>query len=155
MIKSVRHLRATESEWQSYDSVIPDGEIAILKTRAGMSKIKVGNGSDSFSSLPSLTGDSLSTDEREITLMHGRSYRLGECEYLSVSFPSVIDDDYYCEFSFDSGVDPTEFVVNGRVRLTGDGVADEDFMPSAKHHYTVFIWFDGELQGIVRGLPNA
>lgn len=155
MIKSIRHLRGTSSEWEAYNPVIPDGEIAILKTKAGRSKIKVGNGSDNFSSLPSLTGDSITTDEREITLLHGRTYRLGECSHLSVSFPSVIDEDYYSEFSFDSGIDATEFVINSKVRLTGDGVADEDFMPAEKTHYTVFIWYDGELQGIVRGLPNA
>ena len=155
MIKSIRHLRGTESEWETYDGVIPDGEIAILKTHGGNSKIKIGNGSDKFSSLPSLTGDSVSTNEREITLLHGRSYRLGECEELSIAFPDNMDDDYYSELSFDSGVDATDFFTDGRVRFTGDGVADEEFMPSPKTHYTVFVWYDGELQGIVRGLPNA
>lgn len=155
MIKSVRHLRATEAEWQTHDCVIPDGEIAILKTRGGNCKIKIGNGNDRFSALASVTGDSVTTDERSITLLHAKSYRLGECSSLTVSFPVVLDDDYYCEFSFDSGVDPTEFEINGKVRLSGDGVADEEFMPEAKTHYTVFVWYDGELQGIVRGLPNA
>lgn len=155
MIKSIRHLRGSENEWNAHDSVIPDGEIAILKTRGGVSKIKVGNGSDSFSSLPSLTGDAVRTEEREITLMHSRSYRLGECDSLIVSFPSVIDDDYYAELSFDAGPDGTEFVLNGKVRLSGDGVADEELLPKERTHYTVFIWFDGELQGLVRGIPNA
>ena len=87
--------------------------------------------------------------------MHGRSYRLGECAELTLSFPAKLDDDYYCELSFDSGADATELVVNGKVRLTGDGVADEELLPEPKTHYTVFIWYDGELQGLVRGLPNA
>ena len=155
MIKSIRHLRGSEEEWEAYDTVIPDGEIAILKTRGGLSKIKIGNGSDSFSSLPSINGDSVSTGEREIMLLHGKSYRLGECESLSLSFPAVIDDDYYAEISFDSGIDGTEFSLQKKVRLSGDGVADEELLPSEKTHYTIFIWFDGELQGIVRGIPNA
>lgn len=155
MIQSVRHLRGTESEWSSFDCVIPDGEIAILKTHAGNCKIKVGNGIDNFSSLPSVTGDSVITDERNITLQHGKSYRLGECSLLTLEFPDRIDDDYYCEFSFDSGVDASEIVFSNVVRLTGDGVADEELMPEAETHYTVFIWYDGELQGVVRGLPNA
>ena len=155
MIKSIRHLRGTKTEWEANDVVIPDGELAIMKTKAGNSTIKVGNGIDRFSSLPSITGDSVTTQNSELTLLHGRSYRLGECSSLTLSFPAVLDDDYYTEISFDSGADATEFYLNGRVRLTGDGVADEELMPRAKTHYTVFIWYDGELQGIVRGLPNA
>lgn len=155
MIKSIRHLRGSASDWQAYDTVIPDGEIAILKTNTGRAQIRIGNGNDKFSALPSLTGDSVTTDERELTLLHGNSYRLGECSSLVISFPSIFDEDYYSEFSFDSGIDATEFAINGSVRLTGDGVADEEFMPEANTHYTVFIWYDGELQGIVRGLPNA
>ena len=155
MIKSIRHLRGYEDEWNKYDAVIPDGEIAILKTRGGLSKIKIGNGNDTFSSLPSLTGDSVSTSEREITLLHGKSYRLGECDSLTLKFPSIIDDDYYSEISFDSGIDGTEFSTEQRVRLSGDGVADEELLPDENTHYTIFVWFDGELQGIVRGIPNA
>ena len=155
MIKSIRHLRGSEDDWKTYDAVIPDGEIAILKTRGGMSKIKIGNGSDTFSSLPSVTGDCVKTAERELILEHGKSYRLGECTSLSVSFPSVLDDDYYTELSFDSGIDSTEFLSSASIRFSGDDVADEELLPKEKMHYTVFIWFDGELQGIVRGIPNA
>lgn len=155
MIKSIRHLRGTLSEWQNHDIVIPDGEIAILKSPGGISKIKLGNGKDKFSSLPAITGESIKTDKREITLLHGRSYRLGECASLSLTIPTDIDDDYYSEISFDSGIDATEFLINTAVRLTGDGVADEELMPRPKTHYTMFIWYDGALQGIVRGLPNA
>ena len=155
MIKSIRHLRGTTNEWQANDTVIPDGEIAILKSSLGIPKIKIGNGFDKFSSLPSVTGESVRTDKRELTLMHGRSYRLGECASLALSVPQKVDDDYYSEVTFDSGIDATEFLMNAKVRLTGDGVADEELMPRPKTHYTIFIWYDGELQGIVRGLPNA
>ena len=74
---------------------------------------------------------------------------------VSIDFPSVIDDDYYSEISFDSGVDATEFEVTGKLRLSGDGVADEELLPEPNTHYTIFVWYDGSLQGIVRGLPNA
>lgn len=155
MIKSIRHLRGTAAEWAAHDAVIPDGELAIMKTNAGNTALKIGNGIDRFSALPFVTGSSVSTADREITLMHGRSYRLGECKTLSIAFPAVVDDDYYSEISFDSGVDATEFLAKGKVRLTGDGVADEELMPRVKTHYTIFVWYDGEFQGIVRGLPNA
>lgn len=155
MIKSIRHLRGYEDDWENCDAVIPDGEIAILKTHGGLSKIKIGNGIDKFSALPSLTGDSVNTSEREITLMHGKRYRLGECESVALKFPAVIDDDYYSEVSFDSGIYGTEFSTDKRVRLSGDGVANEKLLPNENTHYTVFIWYDGELQGIVRGIPNV
>lgn len=155
MIKSIRHLRGTDAEWQAHDTVIPDGEIAILKTKDGIPKIKIGNGSDAFSKLPALTGETVITHEGSVTLLHGRSYRLGERAELNISIPHSVDDDYYSEISFDSGDDSTEIRFNSRVRLTGDNVADEELMPRPKTHYTIFIWYDGELQGIVRGLPNA
>lgn len=157
MIKSVRHLRGTRDEWQTHDTVIPDGEIAILKSSDGIPKIKVGNGTDTFSNLPAITGDTVTVNKSEssVTLLHGRTYRLGEIDELNVKIPHSPDDDYYAEISFDSGNDATEILFSTRVRLTGDNVADEELMPRPNTHYTVFIWYDGELQGIVRGLPNA
>ncbi|MBQ9070998.1 MAG: hypothetical protein IJY23_06615 [Clostridia bacterium] len=154
MIKSIRHLSGTESEWDTHNLVVPDGEISILKTKGGNKKIKIGNGTDRFSELPSLTGDAVKTDAIAITLMHGKSYRLGVAAALELSFPDVIDDDYYSEISFDSGTDATEFSVSGSLRLTGDDVADEELLPKTNYHYTVFIWYDGDFQGVVRGLPN-
>ena len=155
MIKSVRHLRGTKADWERHDAIIPDGEIAILQSTPNPPKIKVGNGIDPFSALPSITGDTVQTSENEITLYHGKSYRLGEANTLTISVPSPIDDDYYAEISFDSGDDATELNMNAKIRLTGDGVADEELLPRPKTHYTIFVWYDGELQGIVRGLPNA
>lgn len=155
MIKSIRHLRGTKADWERHNAVIPDGEIAILKSADAPPKIKIGNGTDTFSSLSSITGDTVITNEREITLMHGKSYRLGECAALTLTVPSPVEDDYYSEVSFDSGDDATELLVNSKIRLTGDGVCDEELLPRPKTHYTIFVWYDGELQGIVRGLPNA
>ena len=156
MIKSVRHLRADESGWLANDTVIPDGEIAILKTKGGRMRLKVGNGKDKFSALPSLGTDAVKESVTgALVLRHGKSYRLGEMQSLTLSIPSVIDDDYYSEVSFDSGIDATELETLGGIRLSGDDVADEELMPKTNTHYTVFVWYDGDVQGIVRGLPNA
>ena len=155
MIKSIKHLRANEEEWKSNDIVIPDGEIAIIATKGGNSNIKIGNGNDKFSSLPSLFGCTVKDAEESLTILHGRSYRYGEIPVLNVSFPDVIDDDFYAEISFDSGVDATEFSVEGKIRFSGDDVADEELMPKPNTHYNVFIWYDGSLQGVVRGILNA
>lgn len=156
MIKSIRHLRADENGWLANDAVIPDGEIAILKTAGGRVKVKIGNGVDKFSALPSLSTDAVKeSDADSLTLEHGKSYRLGTLQQLTLSIPQIIDEDYYSEVSFDSGTDATELEINGKIRLSGDDVADEELMPRANIHYTVFVWYDGEVQGIVRGLPNA
>ena len=155
MIKSIRHLRGSESDWKAHDTVIPDGEIAILKTRSGASKIKIGNGIDTFSALSSLTGDCIDSLGGDLNLMSGKSYRLGECQSLALQFPEIFDDDFYVEISFDSSLDGTEFTTSRKVRFSGDEVADEELLPNPKTHYTVFIWYDGDFQGVVRGIPNA
>lgn len=155
MIKSIRHLRAAESEWLSNDVVIPDGEIVILKTRSGGTRLKVGNGKDKFSALPTLGTDAVKATDGALTLHHGKSYRLGTSQALTLTLPETIDEDYYSEVSFDSGADATELEIIGKIRLSGDDVADEDLMPKPNTHYTVFVWYDGDIQGIVRGLPNA
>lgn len=155
MIKSIRLLRASTSEWKSQNPIIPDGEPAIEKTENGNIRLKIGNGSDTFDALPSLLGDTVESAETAITLSHAKSYRLKTIAELVVSLPDNVDDDFYSEISFDSGKDATEFYTTTHIRFTGDGVADEDFMPDSNTHYTVFIWYDGDFQGIVRGLPNA
>ena len=155
MIKSIKHLRASEEEWKSNDIVIPDGEIAIMTTKGGNSHIKIGNGSDRFSSLPSLTGCTIKDSDESIMLLHGRTYRFGEIPVLHISLPNTIDDDFYSEISFDSGTDATELSVDGKIRLSGDDVADEELMPKPNMHYTICVWYDGSIQGVVRGLPNA
>ena len=55
MIKSIRHLRADESEWKGNDIIVPDGEIAIIKTRGGGIRLKVGDGEKKFSELSAIT----------------------------------------------------------------------------------------------------
>lgn len=155
MLKSITHLRGTEDAWARNDVIIPDGELAIIKTKGGGARVKLGDGVSRFSELPGITGEPKECAEDEIVLLHGRSYRLGTKDALTISFPTVIDDDYYTEITFDSGIDATEFNVIGELSLTGDDVADRELMPREKTHYTVFIWYDGTLQGIVRGLKNA
>ena len=154
MKKSIRLMRADEASWQRSNPVIPDGEPVIGRTAAGSVRIKIGNGSDRYADLSSLLGDTVKTAATEISLSGGKSFRLGTAPALHLNLPTAYDDDFWCEISFDSGVDATEFSVSGEIRFSGDGVADEELMPIAKTHYTLFIWYDGSFQGIVRGIPN-
>ena len=154
MKKSIRLMRADSSAWERINPVIADGEPVIERTAAGSVRIKIGNGKDRFASLPSLLGDTVKTDAAIIELSGGKSFRLGTVPALHLVMPKVYDDEFSCEVSFDSGVDATEFSVSEGIRFSGDGVADEELMPIPKTHYTLFIWYDGSFQGIVRGIPN-
>ena len=99
--------------------------------------------------------ETVKTDSGSITLEHARIYRLGECHSLTVSVPKSIADEYFSELSFDSGDSATEFSSAAMIRFSGDDVADEVFIPKENMHYTIFLWYDGEIQGVVRGIPNA
>ena len=155
MIKSIRHLRGSEAEWAANDIVIPDGEIAILKTASGSVKLKVGNGSSRFSDLPALIGNTVKPDTETIEIKNGVTYRLGTVHSLNLIFPSEPDDDFYTEISFTTDSYPPDFAISEPITFTGDGTADGDFLADKKRHYTVFIWYDGEYQGVIRGVPYA
>jgi hypothetical protein len=153
--KSIRHLRGTESEWAANDLIIPEGEIALLKTGTGRIKAKIGDGISRFSELPSIDGDPHRPDTDTIDMKHGKLYRLGTVSGISISLPASADDDFYTELSFTSGEDATEFISDTPIRFTGDDIAGEEFIPREKKHYNLFIWYDGEYQGVARGLENA
>ena len=155
MHKSIRHLRGTESEWAANDIVIPDGEIALLKTPTGRIKAKIGDGISRFSELSSLDGDALRTGDDTLDMKHGKLYRLGTVSGISIKLPRSPEDDFYTELSFTSGEDATEFISDTVIRFTGDDIAAEEFIPREKTHYNLFIWYDGEYQGVARGLANA
>ena len=157
-MKIIQHLRATEAEWASNDIVIPDGEIAILKLQGGRSMMKIGNGALKYSELPFAFGESARHSDNTvqvIELKHGTSHRCAELFSLTLVVPSSPDSDFGAEISFDSGKTPTDFTLVGReIRFTGDGTADGVFMPEENFHYNIFIWYDGTMQGVVRGIPN-
>jgi len=155
MIKSIRHLRGNEADWAANDIVVPDGELAILYTGGGQTKLKVGDGVRRFSALPALIGNTSSIDADELTVEHGVTYRLGRRAALALRLPDAPDDDFFTEISFNSASYATEFEAEPKVTFTGDGTADGDFTPETKRNYTLFIWYDGTYQGVVRGVPYA
>ena len=155
MNKSIRHLRATSAEWAAHDIVIPEGEIALEKMPSGRIRARIGNGADHFSALPAIDGEAKRPRDTALTLSHGVIYRLGTVEALSVALPKAPDDDFYCEISFDCGKDAAEFDTDTAIRFSGDDIAGEQLIPRADTHYNLFIFFDGEYQGVARGIPNA
>ena len=157
MIKSIRHLTGSESDWAAYDVVIPKGEIALLETASGRLRMKIGNGSQRFSQLPFTDGNCAQIHDGTLTVEHATYYKGGALASLTLMAPQYIDDDFYCEVSFISGADATEFDTAGAgvFSFTGDGTAGGVFIPEENMRYTIFIWFDGALQGAVRGIPNG
>ena len=157
MRKSIRHLRATTEEWITHNIIIPDGEIAIERDPCGIDRIKIGNGVDYYSDLPYLDGISVRYEDFEGTLLleNARRYRLGCAKLITIDTPIIFPDDFTCEISFSSGEVATEFATNSHLRLSGDDVMGEIFIPAPNMHYTLFIWYDDELHGVVRGIPNA
>ena len=154
MLKSIKHLTGSAIDWLTYDIVIPKGEIAIEIGTFGRVRMKIGNGTSAYSALPYVDGN-YKRFSNELTLRHGFSFRSeGQIQSLAVTLPLLPDPDFFCDFSFLSGADPTEFYfTSGNIYFTGDSTADGEFLPDANMRYTVFVWFDGRFEGVVRGIP--
>ena len=158
MPNKVKHLRASADLWAQNDAVIDDGELALLKTESGRYRMKIGNGEQKFSELELFGGEVYYTSNEEIVLKHCADVRLGEIESVTVSFPSVLDDDYYALLTFDTPMYGAEVIIDPpcKMRFTGSSIAaDNSFAPLPDMHYTLIIWYDGELQCHVRGISNA
>ena len=157
MIKSIRHLRGDPDEWYENDIVIPDGEIAICKTFAGGTVLKIGDGMLRYSELPPL-GDHVKRiygASGVFTLENKCLYRLSNPKAIKIETPGMYDEDFSCLISFQTGASSVPFDVIGDLYLSGDGTAGGDFIPEPKMNYTIFIWYDGSFQGVVRGVPNV
>ena len=155
MSKIIQHLRADREGWALNDIVPMDGELALLRTEDGGTLIKIGDGMTPFSRLSSLTGEvKIGTGDTHL-LSHGDDLRLGTAQTVLLSLPSVIREDYYASVSFDSPQDaPTalSYPENPKIYFSGDDVLEGVFVPDAGKHYTVFIFYDGKMQGLTRGI---
>lgn len=156
MTKSIRHLRATESSWGSSDIVIPDGEIAIVKTSAGESRLKVGDGEKKFSELHTLGGDykklTTSSSGHKFTLENNMVYHVPNVKSMTLTLPESYPLDFCCMVCMDTRRYQADFTLDG-VYFTGDDTFDGEFMPAEGKRYTLFIWYATEFQGVVRGIP--
>ena len=155
MSKIIQHLRADRAGWERHDIVPMDGEIALLRTEDGGTLIKIGDGEHPFSLLASLTGEVKHSIEDTHVLCHGEDLRLGTVSAFSLSLPDAIREDYYASLSFDSPSDaPTAFSYPEapKIYFTGEDVLDGIFVPDVGKHYTLFLWYDGKMQGLARGV---
>ena len=150
----IQHLRADRDGWAQNDIIPKDGELALLKTEDGGTFIKIGDGEHRFSELTSLTGEVSNKSGESLVLRHGEEARYGTLPLLYMTFPQSIREDYYASVSFDSpsGSTPTSFVYpeTPKIYFSGDDVIDGVFVPDASKHYSLFFWYDGRMQGLVR-----
>ena len=99
--------------------------------------------------------DTVKLNSSYVLAEHARIYRLGDCPTLQIDLPPEVADEYFSEISFNSPKSPTSLSFGSDVHLSGDDVADGILMPKPNMHYTLFLWYDGENQGVVRGIENA
>lgn len=151
----IQHLRATREGWALYDIIPKDGELALLQMEDGGALIKIGDGEHPFSELASLTGEVVSRSGDTLLLRHGEEARYDSLSALTLSFPTVIREDYYAALSFDSpAAAPTalSYPKEPKIFFSGDDVAEGVFVPDVAKHYSLFFWYDGRMQGLVRGV---
>lgn len=158
MASTIQHLRATRAVWAEHDIIPLDGELALLRTDDGGTLIKIGDGTHRFSELSSLTGEVTAGSSTEHLLRHGEDTHFASVASLSLSFPSVIREDYYSMLSFDSPAEsPTalSYPTEPPIYFSGDDVLEGVFVPDVGKHYTLLFWYDGRMQGLVRGVSVA
>jgi len=148
----IQHLRGTRGNWEDNDLVIPDGELALLREN-GRTRIKIGDGSTPFSKLPFTDGAIKQlSGGGHVFLCTGDDVRLGACAQLMLNLPDVIDEDFYATVTFDSPSNTaTVFGTSHSIVMTGDNTDAGCFIPVPGCHYTVLVWYDGTMQGLVRG----
>lgn len=155
MSHTIQHLRANREGWALHDIIPADGELALLQIGDGGTLIKIGDGERPFSELASLTGEVVRGSSDQLLLRHGEEARYDVLSSLTLSFPYVIREDYYAALSFDSPQNtPTalSYPEAPKIYFSGDDVSEGIFVPDVKKHYSLFFWYDGRMQGLVRGV---
>lgn len=89
------------------------------------------------------------------TLESGYDYRIGDADMLEWYFPETnIPSDFYAIMRFNSGTTATTILIDEDCVLTGDDCKGGIFTPVANKKYSVFVWYDGTKQGVVRSIPT-
>lgn len=154
-MKSIRHRRGTLDEWRDINPVIPDGEIALVKRDTGYG-IVVGDGKSEFSSLAPL-GSNISKNYNdsiiEVCVQSGDDLRYDLLEELYIDISTPVPEDFFATFTFISGEYATMLSLpeNVYIYFTGNDCTEGEFYPTEFMRYNVFLFYDGALQGVVRG----
>ena len=125
-------------------------EECISRLKSNLEKLN-----EKINKLSTISLETVISSSSEIVMEHAKIYRLGEMGSLTLSTPKTVHNEYFSELSFDSGTSATLFSSKSEIRFTGDDVSGGIFIPEPNTHYTVFVWYEGVYQGVVRGLSNA
>ena len=152
---TVKHRRASDTEWSEIDPVIPDGEIALISGNHGYD-IKIGDGVKKYSELTSLMGKKcLCEDEEcEVTLSHRDNVHLPGVYYLGISLDTDGRDDYVSMLTFDTLDEAPMLTIYDyeSMLFSGADVTDGIFVPKTEMHYTLLFWRDYRTNCHVRGV---
>ncbi len=155
-MKSIRHRRGALSEWESINPVIPDGEIALIKRDTGYD-IAIGDGETPFNELRTLSGRIITDNSGdwliEDTLRAGDDHRFDLVEELYLDIALPIPDDFFATITFISDDPATTLSLpeDLDVYFTGTDCEEGVFSPVEYMRYNVFFFYDGSMQGVVRG----
>lgn len=154
MSSIVQNLRGTLNEWNETNPVIPDGAVAVLKHDDRHYDIKIGNGELSFSELPYLGSRVVNPSMPSHRLQRGESARFGKVGLLTLAYTKPPEEDFYASASFDSPENATVFELLGSAKFSGTDCEEGMFSPQPCMHYSLFFWYDGIMNCIVRGVKN-
>lgn len=145
----------TQAWWEANDNVITKGRIVFLEKADGRFQLRVGDGTTHFTDLPAIGEFRVDPEALPFgTLESGYDYRIGNAEGVEYFFPETIPDDFHALVSFNSGAEATVLYTDDDCVFTGDDCSKGIFTPISNKKYTVFFWYDGTKQAIVRGIPT-
>ncbi len=155
---SIQHLRGSESDWSSHNIVVPDGEIMLVKV-GNFYKVKVGNGISTAGVLPFLgvTQKTVNSFSGRFTLQNNYNYIFSEYpSNFNLALPTASGSNYEfrAAISFVTGDDEINFDLDESVYYTGDHTDEGYFTPECGYRYSIFFFWDGTYQAIVRAVPN-
>lgn len=104
----MRQIVGTTAQWAADNIVIGDGELACERTTGGQVKMKIGNGTSTFSALPYIGGlvPAFGTDYTWQTMTGSRS---DNTDYMSPGYPIMVN--FVAEFLSNSG--SAQLVIGG------------------------------------------
>ena len=88
-----------------------------------------------------------------IELLNNNEYRYANAlSNLTITFPTEIPNDYITSVMFYSIGVPTNLTYPSGIKWSGDDIVSGEFVPASGKKYTLCLWYDGVMNGVVRGV---
>lgn len=152
---TVKHRRADEESWLEADPVIPDGELALVRSSSGYD-VKIGDGVSKYSELSPIMGKHTtdSSENASVTLSHRDHASFPAIASLTVRLEQTDRPDYVAMLSFEAPDYSPELTFEDcpDILFSGVNIEDNVFLPTEYMHYTLLFWRDHRLNCHVRGV---